>query len=85
MVRLGGATIPVHFWYNPDKKDLRLRSEQMRSAGSIGDILYVERSNGATGFAYYVDVVPQGSPRHRELLAKCTHPVRNSLKVFGYI
>lgn len=85
MVRLGGATIPVHFWYNPDKKDLRLRSEHMRSAGSIDDILYVERSNGAGGFAYYVDVVPSGSPRHTTLLAQCTNSVRNSRKRFGYI
>lgn len=85
MVRLGGATFPVHFWYNPEKHDLRLRSENMRSAGSIGDILYVERSNGTSGFAYYVDVVPQGSPRHAELLTKCTNSVRNSKKVFGYL
>ena len=85
MVRLGGATFPVHFWYNPDKKDLRLRSEDMRSAGSIGDILYFERSNGTGGFAYYADVVPQGSPRHAELLVKCTNTVRSSKKVFGYL
>jgi HKD family nuclease len=85
MVRLGGATFPVHFWYNPDKRDLRLRSEHMRSAGAVGDILYVERSDGASGFAYYVDVVPQGSPRHAELLARCTTTVRNSRKVFGYL
>lgn len=85
MVRLGGATFPVHFWYNPDKKDLRLRSEHMRSAGSIGDILYFERSSGTGGFAYYADVVPMGSPRHSELLAKCTNTVRNSKKVFGYL
>jgi len=85
MVRLGGATVSVHFWYNPDKKDLRLRSEHMRSAGSVGDILYVERSNGTGGFAYYVDVVPQGSPRHAELLVECINTVRNSKKVFGYL
>jgi len=85
MVRLGGATFPVHMWYNSDKKDLRLRSEHMRSAGTIGDILYVERSDGAGGFAYYVDIVPLGSPRHAELLAKCTNSVRNSKKIFGYI
>ena len=85
MVRLGGATFPVRMWYNPKKKDLRLRSEYMRSAGTIGDILYVERSDGAGGFAYYVDIVPLGSPRHGELLAKCTNSVRNSKKVFGYV
>ncbi len=85
MVRLGGATFPVHMWYNPNKKEFRLRSEHMRSAGAIGDILYVERSDGAGGFAYYVDVVPMGSPRHIELLAKCTNAVKNSKKVFGYL
>jgi hypothetical protein len=85
MIRLGGATFPVHFWYNPHKKDLRLRSEDMRSAGAIGDILYVERSDGTGGFTYYVDVVPQSSPRHTKLLAKCSQTVRNSKKVFGYL
>lgn len=85
MVRIGGATYPVHFWYNPDKKDLRLRSEHMRSAGVVGDILYVERSDGAGGFSYYVDVVPQSSPRHTELLTSCKFSVRNSKKVFGYL
>lgn len=85
MVRLGGATFPVHFWYNPDKRDLRMRSENMRSAGSVDDILYVERSNGAGGFSYYVDVVPQGSPKHTSYLARCTVQVRNSKKKFGYM
>jgi hypothetical protein len=85
MVRLGGATIPVHFWYNPDKKDLRLRSEHLRSAGSVGDILYVKRSTRTGDFAYYADVVPGGTPRHATLLAHCTNPVRNSRKRFGYI
>ena len=85
MVRLGGATFPIHMWYNPDKKDLRLRSEHMRSAGMIGDILYVERCDGAGGFSYYVDVVPQGSPKHTEYLAKCINAVRNSKKYWGYL
>lgn len=85
MFRLGGAIFPVHMWYNPDKRDLRLRNEHVRSAGSIGDILYVERSDGVGGFAYYADVVPQGSPRHAELLVQCTNPVRNSKKLFGYL
>jgi HKD family nuclease len=84
MVRLGGAIYPVNMWYNPQKRDLRLRSEHMRSAGSVGDILYVERSDGTGGFSYYVDVVPIGSPRHVECLAKCTRAVRNSKKLWGY-
>jgi hypothetical protein len=85
MIRLGGAIFPVHFWYNPDKRDFRMRSENMRSAGVIDDILYVERSNGTGGFNYYVDVVPQGSPKHVDYLARCTTTVRNSKKRFGYL
>jgi HKD family nuclease len=85
MFRLGGAVFPVHMFYNPDKRDLRLRSEHIRSAGAIGDILYIERSDGKGGFSYYADVVPTSSPRHPELLAKCTSAVKNSMKLFGYI
>lgn len=85
MVRLGGDTFPVTMWYNPDKRDLRIRSEHMRSAGNVGDILYVERSDGASGFAYYVEVIPQGTARHAEFLAKCTQAVRNSRKRWAYL
>jgi hypothetical protein len=85
MVRLGGNTFPVHMWYNSDKRDLRLRSEHMRSAGVIGDILYVERSDGKSGFAYYVDVIPQGSERFSEYIVQCNKTVRNSKKAWGYI
>jgi len=84
-VRLGGSTIPVHFWYNPDKRDLRLRSEHLRSAGSVGDILCLERSDGTLGFDYAVEVIGAGSPRHATLLGQCNHTVRNSRKLFGYI
>jgi len=85
MVRLGGATVPVNMWYNPDKRDLRLRSEQMRSAGAVGDILYVERSDKKSGFAYYVNVIPLTSAQHSAYLARCTEAVRNSKKRWGYL
>lgn len=85
MVRLGGATFPVNFFYNPVKRDMRLRSENIRSAGSIGDILYVERTDGSAGFSYYIEVVPQGVPRHDELLEFCVQRVPNSPRVFGYL
>jgi HKD family nuclease len=85
MVRLGGDTFPIHMWYNPDKKDLRLRSEHMRSAGIIGDILYVERTNGSGGFAYYVEVIPQGTTQHAGYLSQCNRIVRNSQKRWAYI
>jgi HKD family nuclease len=85
MVRLGGATFPVTMWYNPDKKDLRLRSEHLRSAGGIGDIFYMQRANGAGGFSYYVEIVPLGTGRYNSLIPHCNMQVRNSQKLFGYL
>lgn len=85
IVRLGGNVFPVVLWYNPRKRDLRIRSEHVRSAGNIGDILYVERSNGTQGFSYYVDVIPQSSAKFAQHLALCTEVVRNSPKRWGYL
>jgi len=85
MVRLGGATFTVTMWYNPDKKDLRLRSENLRSAGGIGDIFYMQRADGAGGFSYYVEIVPVGTGRYNSLIPHCNMQVRNSQKLFGYL
>jgi HKD family nuclease len=85
MVRLGGANFPVTMWYNPDKKDLRLRSEHLRSAGGIGDIFYMQRADGAGGFSYYVEIVPLGTGRYNSLIPHCNTQVRNSQKLFGYL
>lgn len=85
MVRLDGDAVETRIWYNPNKRDIRIRGERMRSAGDVNDILYIERSNGAGGFDYYAEVVPVGTSRHSFLFAMCTEKVRNSKKYFGYI
>jgi hypothetical protein len=64
---------------------LRIRSEHVRSAGNIGDILYMERSDGKSGFSYYAEVIPQGSAKFAQNLALCTKTVRNSPRRWGYI
>lgn len=84
-MRIGTTIVEVNMMTWPDKHDFRLRSEHLRSAGSIGDILYMERSDGKAGFTYYVEVIPQGSARHGEYLARCVNPVRNSKRLWGYI
>ena len=84
-MRIGTTIVDVNMMTWPDKHDFRLRSEHLRSAGSIGDILYMERSDGKGGFTYYVEVIPQGSARHGQYLAKCVNPVRNSKRQWGYI
>lgn len=83
-IRIGGEIVTATIWYNSDKKDVRIRSEDLRSAGNVGDILYMEASSDPD-FDYYVDVIPQGTSRHSEYLARCINPVRNSLKRWAYI
>lgn len=85
MIRLGGEIFPVSIWYNPDKRDVRIRSEHIRKAGTIGDILYLERADGTDGCSYYAEVIPQKSVRYSEYIGLCTNSVRNSQKIWGYI
>lgn len=84
-MRIGTAVVDVNMMTWPAKHDFRLRSEQLRSAGNIGDILYMERSDGKSGFTYYVEVIPEGSARHGQYLTLCINNVRNSTRKWGYI
>lgn len=85
MIRMAGTTFPASIWYNPDKRDVRIRSESIRSAGMIGDIFYLERADGLAGFSYYAEIIPLGSLRYQEYLHMCTKGVRNSKKLWNYI
>jgi len=83
--RIGTTIININMMTWPDKHDFRLRSEELRSAGSIGDILYMERTDGSGGFTYYVEVIPHGTARHAQYLSKCTNATQSSEKLWGYI
>lgn len=83
-MRLGGAVINVHMWYNPVKKDLRLRSEALRSAGNVGDILRLEKIGGRGRFNYYAEIIPSGTAQYATYLQACSQSTRNSQKRWGY-
>ena len=83
-MRIGTTIVDVNMMTWPDKSDFRLRSEALRSAGNIGDILRMEKMDGQAGFAYYVEVIPQGTTLHAQFLSLCTNPVRNSRKMWNY-
>lgn len=83
-MRIGGDETTVNMMTWPDKHDFRLRSEALRSAGRIGDILRIERVDGEDDFDYYVEIVPRGTSDYERRLAQCTEVVRNSSKRFGY-
>ena len=83
-VRLGSETISMNMMTWPDKHDFRLRSEALRSAGNVGDVLRMEKVEPGGGYEYYVEVVPQGTSQHPVYLSLCRQPVRNSRKRYGY-
>jgi len=84
-MRLGGEIISVNMMIWPVKRDFRLRSEALRSAGQIGDILRVERVEASEGYEYYVEIVPQGTSDYEYCLSLCVHVTRaNSKRVWGY-
>jgi hypothetical protein len=84
-MRVGASIVDVNMMTWPDKHDFRLRSENIRSAGNVGDILRMERADGTGGFTYYVEVIPQNTIQHSTNLALCVNAVRNSVRRWGYI
>ena len=83
-IRLAGKVETVNMMTWPAKHDFRLRCAALRSAGSIGDILRMERTDPSAGYDYYVDVIPTGTSHHFMHLTLCRHSVRNSRKKYGY-
>lgn len=83
-MRIGGETANVNMMTWPIKHDFRLRSELLRSAGNIGDILRIEKVINSSEFSYYVEIIPKGTTSYNQYLALCTNKTRNSKKLWGY-
>lgn len=82
--RLSGEVVDVNMMTWPIRYDFRLRSDALRSAGQVGDILHLETADPSSGYDYEAEVIPAGTDRHSTYLAKCSETVRISEKVFGY-
>lgn len=83
-MRIGGELVLVNMMTWPVKHDFRLRSEALRSAGQVGDILRIEKPSAEAAFDYYVQIIPPGTSDYKDYLNLCSHPVRNSQKRWGY-
>lgn len=83
-MRVGTEIVNVNMMTWPDKHDFRLRSEALRSAGNVGDILRIERAATASGYDYFAVVIPPGTTDYPIYNALCTKPVRNSQRRYGY-
>lgn len=76
--------ITATIWHNPKKNDIRIRAEDLRSAGNVGDILVMWPAPAGSGYDYVAEVVPATSPTYTTTLANLTVHVTNSQKVIGY-
>lgn len=67
------------------KKDMRLRSEALRSAGHIDDLLKIEIASSGFPYDYEVEIIPKGSPKYGYFRKLCVNkPKGNSKKYWGY-
>ena len=84
-MRLGTRIINVNMMTWPDKSDFRLRSEALRSAGNINDILVLELLGEGAPAEYNVEVIIPSSQEYARYLAICNNSVKGkSLKKWGY-
>jgi HKD family nuclease len=83
-VRLGDDVFEAVLMTWPDKHDLRLRSEKVRTASRIGDLLWMRRSAVAE-YSYDIEIVPKGSEQFYELIDFCVNRVPGrSSRIWGY-
>ena len=83
-VRLGDEIVDVNMMTWPDKYDFRLRSEPLRSAGNVGDILRMEKTAPSSGCEYEIKIIRQDTEEYSTHLDQCRESVRNSQKKYGY-
>ena len=84
LMAIGDSVYGVSMTYFPHRHEFRLRHERLRSAGTIGDILRIERTDDAPEHDYSVTVFRQGGLGYEGALARCANAVRNSQKRWGY-
>jgi hypothetical protein len=80
-----GGIVVATIWYNPEKVDIRIRDERLRSAGNVGDLLVLTAALANAKYDYDVIVVPPSDPKFAKLSAACNTKVGGSSKKrFGY-
>ena len=85
-VKLKGhaGLLTATIWFNPYKKDIRIRQEDIRSAGDVGDILLMRRAPPGSGYDFDMEVIKKAHPAFPATEAKLTTQIRNSAKRIGY-
>lgn len=85
-IRLAGRAgdVQATLWFNPKKKDIRIRESAIRAAGDIGDIFLMRAAPPGSLHIYDVEVIKSGTSQHASILPKLTTKIRGSDKWIGY-
>lgn len=79
------GVIKATIWYNPEKVDLRIRHEQLRAAGTVGDIVAITAAAPGASYDYDFEVIAPTDSRFVSLESACNVKVPgNSKKKYGY-
>ncbi len=81
---INGETVNVSMMTWPAKHDFRLRCEALRSAGSEGDIIRIERVVNPIDYEYYVTIIPQNTIDYRIFRPLCNRQTPHSERMWGY-
>jgi hypothetical protein len=76
--------IDAVMWYNPNKRDFRIRAEALRSAGHINDLIRIERNAPGAPVPYTVYIIEPSDPDFAQYRAVCLYNPTNSPKWWGY-
>ncbi len=80
------GVVTATIWYNPEKIDLRIRHEQLRAAGKVGDILVFASAPTGARYDYSFEVISPTDSRFASFEVACnTRVATNSKKRFGYL
>lgn len=81
---LNGKPITASIWFNPIKKDIRIRESSLRSAGDIDDIMLIQPAPAGSHRNYDIRIIKKTDPNYATVLAKLTYSITNSQKRIGY-
>ena len=85
LMAVGDSVVGVSMTYFPHRHEFRVRHERLRSAGTVGDILRIEKTDDPPEHDYSVTVIRQGHHGYDGALAQCTNAVGGtSQKKWGY-
>ncbi|PZX25405.1 phospholipase D-like protein [Cupriavidus phytorum] len=86
-IRLAGhaGDLQATLWFNPQKKDIRIRESTIRASGNVDDIFLLRSAPAGSLHTYELEIIKKGTPQYAQILPKLTVRISNSKKRIGYL